>query len=246
MISLEGKNVLITGASGGIGSSIAKKMHGLGATITISGTREEKLKELASELGNKNVHIITCDLSDSDSIEKLAKDAEKKMSSIDILINNAGITKDSLAMRMSKEDWLNVLNINLTSVFTLSKACMRGMMKKRNGRIINISSVVGTSGNPGQANYVAAKAGLDGLTKTLAIELASRNITVNSIAPGFISTAMTDKLTDEQKEKISSNIPAKRFGQPEDISNMVAFIASDESAYITGQTIHVNGGMFMA
>jgi len=246
MINLEGKNILITGASGGIGSSIAKKLHELGATITISGTREEKLKELSSELGDKNVHILTCDLSDSDSVEKLAKDAEEKMSSIDILINNAGITKDSLAMRMSKEDWLNVLNVNLTSVFTLSKACMRGMMKKRYGRIINISSVVGTSGNPGQANYVAAKAGLDGLTKTLAIELASRNITVNSIAPGFISTAMTDKLTDEQKDKISANIPAKRFGQPEDISNLVAYIASDESSYITGQTIHVNGGMFMA
>lgn len=245
MINLEGKNILITGASGGIGSAIAKKMHELGAVITISGTREKILNELAAELGSKNVHVLTCNLSDSESVVKLAKDAEEKMSSIDILINNAGITKDSLAMRMSKDDWQNVIDVNLSSVFILSKACMRGMMKRRFGRIINISSVVGTSGNLGQANYVASKAGVDGLTKTLAIELAPRNITVNSIAPGFISTAMTDKLTQEQKNKISENIPAKRFGKPEDIANIVAFIASDDSAYITGQTIHVNGGMLM-
>jgi len=245
MCKLQGKTALITGASGGIGEAIAKTLHADGVTIAISGTREEKLKELAKILGNERVHILPCNLSDMQAVKDLAKKAEELMGSIDILVNNAGITKDNISMRMSDEDWNDVLNVNLTSSFTLIRTCLRGMMKRRFGRIINIGSVVGTSGNPGQANYAAAKAGLVGMGKSIALEVASRGITVNCIAPGFIKTAMTDKLTEEQKQKITSTIPSGNFGAPDDISGTVAFLASDAANYITGQTIHINGGMLM-
>lgn len=245
MFDLTGKTALVTGASGGIGGEIAKALHKQGATIAISGTKEDKLKELADQLGNQRVHIFTCDLSDTESIKTLAKNAEEKMGGIDILVNNAGVTKDGLSMRMSDEDWNSVIAVNLTSAFTLTRAVLRGMMKRKFGRIINIGSVVGTSGNPGQANYVASKAGIVGLGKSIAAEVASRGITVNAIAPGFIKTAMTDKLNDEQKQKMIANIPAQAFGNPEDISAAVIFLASNETSYITGQTLHINGGMLM-
>ncbi len=245
MIDLTGKRALITGASGGIGKAIALKLHELGAELTISGTRREKLDDLAAELGNERVHIVTCNLSDVADVKTLVPQTLEAMGGIDILVNNAGITKDGLSMRMSEEDWNNVITVNLTSAFLIAQACLRGMMKQRSGRIINISSVVGTAGNPGQANYVASKAGVNGLTKTLALELAPRGVTVNSVSPGFIKTPMTDKLSEEQQSSLAKDIPAGRFGDPEDISGIVAFLASDLSSYITGQTIHVNGGMLM-
>ncbi len=245
MCNLSGKTALVTGATGGIGGAIAKRLHADGVTIAISGTREEKLKELASELGNDRVYILPCDLSDIDAVKELAKKAALEMGNIDILVCNAGVTKDNLAMRMSDDEWNDVININLSSVFALNRACLRGMMKKRFGRIINIGSVVGTSGNAGQANYAAAKAGLTGMGKAIAAEVASRGITVNVVAPGFIKTPMTDKLNDEQKKKITSTIPSGTFGTPEDIAGIVAFLGSDDARYITGQTIHVNGGMLM-
>jgi 3-oxoacyl-[acyl-carrier protein] reductase len=244
MFSLTGKTALITGASGGIGAAIAKALHDAGATIAISGTRIEVLEKVKAEVGER-VHILPCNLAKPEDVEKLVPSAEATLGSLDILINNAGITKDGLAMRMKDEDWQSVIDVNLTSNFRLSRAAMRSMMKKRWGRIINITSIVGVTGNPGQVNYVASKAGLIGMTKSLAQELASRNVTVNCVAPGFIATPMTDVLNDKQKEAILGRIPAGRMGGPADIAAAVVYLASDEAAYVTGQTLHVNGGMVM-
>jgi 3-oxoacyl-[acyl-carrier protein] reductase len=244
MFNLTGKTALITGASGGIGAAIAKALHKAGATIAISGTRVEKLEELKAQIG-ENVHVLPCNLSSVEDVEKLIPAAEAAMGGLDILVNNAGITKDGLAMRMKDDDWQAVIDVNLTSNFRLCRAAMRGMMKKRAGRIVNITSIVGVTGNPGQANYVASKAGVIGLSKSLAQELATRGVTVNCIAPGFIATPMTDVLNEKQKEAILSKIPAGRMGGPEDIAAAVLYLASDEAGYVTGQTLHVNGGMAM-
>ena len=244
MFSLTGKTALITGASGGIGAAIAKALHDAGATIAISGTRVEVLEKVKAEIGER-VLILPCNLSKAEDVEKLIPAAEAALGGLDILINNAGITKDGLAMRMKDEDWQSVIDVNLTSNFRLSRAAMRPMMKKRWGRIINITSIVGVTGNPGQVNYVASKAGLIGMTKSLAQELATRNVTVNCVAPGFIATPMTDVLNEKQKEAILGRIPAGRMGGPADIAAAVVYLASDEAAYVTGQTLHVNGGMVM-
>jgi 3-oxoacyl-[acyl-carrier protein] reductase len=244
MFDLTGKTALITGATGGIGAAIAKALHGAGATLAISGTRAAVLEELKASLGER-VYVLPCNLSDPADVEKLVPAAEAVMGSLDILVNNAGITRDGLAMRMKDEDWAAVLDVNLTSSFRLCRAAMRGMMKKRWGRIVNITSVVGVTGNPGQANYVASKAGLIGLSKSLAFELATRNVTVNCVAPGFIATAMTDVLNDRQRELILSKVPAGKLGSPEDVAAAALYLASKEAAYVTGQTLHVNGGMAM-
>lgn len=244
MFDLSGKTALITGATGGIGGEIAKALHAQGAVVAISGRNQEKLDALAAELGS-NTHAIIADLSNSDGIAQLIKDAEDAMGQIDILVNNAGLTRDNLSMRMKDEEWDEVIDVNLTAPFKLAKACQRGMMKRRNGRIINISSVVGTTGNPGQCNYVASKAGLMGWTKAMGMEVASRGITVNCVAPGFIATAMTEALTDDQKAKINATIPMSRMGAPHEIASAVVYLASDEAAYMTGATLHVNGGMAM-
>ena len=244
MFDLTGKAALITGATGGIGEEIARALHAQGAVVGISGRNGDKLAGLAQSLGER-VHVLPADLSNDEAIGDLVKRTEEAMGQIDILVNNAGLTKDGLSMRMSREDWQNVLDVNLTAPFRLAQAVQRGMMKRRWGRIINISSVVGVTGNPGQCNYVASKAGMIGWSKAMAAEIASRNITVNCIAPGFIATAMTEVLTDEQKGKINANIPAGRMGSPADIAAAAAYLASEEAAYVTGQTIHVNGGMAM-
>tara|TARA_R110002033_G_scaffold10579_2_gene34170 strand:+ start:251 stop:1006 length:756 start_codon:yes stop_codon:yes gene_type:complete len=244
MFDLTGKCALITGASGGIGAEIARALHGQGASVGLSGTREEPLKSLASDLGER-AHILPCNLSDADAVNALPKQAIEAMGSVDILVNNAGITRDNLFMRMSEEEWADVINVNLTSAFRLSKGVLRGMMKARWGRIVNISSIVGATGNPGQGNYAASKAGMVGMGKSLAYEVASRNITVNTVAPGFIATPMTDKLTDDQKSKINDQIPAGRMGTPGEIAAAVTYLSSQEAAYVTGATIHVNGGMAM-
>ena len=245
MFDLTGKTALITGASGGIGGAIAKALHGQGAKVVLSGTRAEALEAVKAELGS-NAFIAPANLSDIASVEALPKAAEEAAGApIDILVNNAGITKDNLFMRMKDEEWDQVLAVNLTASFRLSRGVLRGMMKKRWGRIIQITSIVGATGNPGQANYAAAKAGLVGMTKSLAAEVASRNITCNAVAPGFIQTAMTDVLNDQQKEFISGRIPAGRMGSPAEIAAAVTYLASEEAAYITGETIHVNGGMAM-
>ena len=244
MFDLTGKAALVTGASGGIGGAIATALHGAGAVVGLSGTREAPLAELAAELGER-VHVLPCDLSDMAAVEALPKRAVESMGSLDILVNNAGITRDNLFMRMSDEDWQSVIDVDLTSAFRLCRGAVRGMMKARWGRIVNITSVVGTAGNPGQANYCAAKAGLTGMSKALAQEVASRGITVNCIAPGFIATAMTDKLNDEQKGRITASIPTGRMGAPEEIASAVLYLASAEAGYITGATLHVNGGMDM-
>ena len=244
MFDLTGKCALISGASGGIGAEIARALHGQGATVGLSGTREEPLKSLASDLGER-AHILPCNLSDADAVNALPKQAIEAMGSVDILVNNAGITRDNLFMRMSEEEWADVINVNLTSAFRLSKGVLRGMMKARWGRIVNISSIVGATGNPGQGNYAASKAGMVGMGKSLAYEVASRNITVNTVAPGFIATPMTDKLTDDQKSKINDQIPAGRMGTPGEIAAAVTYLSSQEAAYVTGATIHVNGGMAM-
>ena len=245
MFDLTGKTALVTGASGGIGGAIAKALHAQGATVILSGTRAEALEAVKAELGSR-AFIATANLSDPASVEALPKAAEAAAGAgIDILVNNAGITRDNLFMRMKDEEWDQVMAVNLTAAFRLSRAVLRGMMKKRWGRIIQITSVVGATGNPGQGNYAAAKAGLVGMTKSLAAEVASRNITVNAVAPGFIQTAMTDVLTDQQKETIATRIPAGRMGLPEEIAAAVVYLASPEAAYITGETIHVNGGMAM-
>ncbi|MGB7206738.1 MAG: 3-oxoacyl-[acyl-carrier-protein] reductase [Anderseniella sp.] len=244
MFDLSGKRALITGATGGIGAEIARALHARGAIVTLSGTRANVLEEVRASLGER-AHVVACNLSDRDEVEKLVPAAEDAMGGIDILVNNAGITRDGLAMRMKIEDWQAVIDVNLTAAFTLTKACMRTMMKQRWGRVINISSVVGVTGNPGQVNYCASKAGMIGMSKSLAHELASRNITVNCIAPGFIETAMTDELNDKQKEAILTTVPAGRLGQAVEIASGAVYLASDEAAYVTGQTLHINGGMAM-
>ncbi|MDD3669160.1 MAG: 3-oxoacyl-[acyl-carrier-protein] reductase [Alphaproteobacteria bacterium] len=244
MFDLTGKTALITGATGGIGRAIAKKMHAQGATLALTDMNMDTLKAFQAELGGR-VSVYSANLTDSESLKELVKNVEADMEKIDILVNNAGITKDGLSMRMSDEQWQAVLDINLTAGFKLARAAMPGMMKRRFGRIIGMASVVGVMGNAGQANYSASKAGLIAMSKCLGQELASRNITVNCIAPGFIKTAMTDALPDEAKAKLMEKIPMGRLGMPEDIANAAVFLASDEAAYITGQTIHVNGGMVM-
>lgn len=244
MFDLTGKNALITGASGGIGGAIAKALYDAGATVALSGTRVEPLEALAAELGER-AHVLPCNLSDKEAVEALPKQAAEVMGSVDILVNNAGITRDNLFMRMSDDEWESVLNVNLTSTMRLCKGVLRGMMKARWGRIVNISSIVGATGNPGQGNYAASKAGMVGMSKSLAYEVATRGITVNCVAPGFIATAMTDKLTDEQKEKINVQIPTGRMGTPEEIAAAVVYLASQEAGYTTGTTLHVNGGMAM-
>ena len=244
MFDLTGKNALITGASGGIGGAVAAALHAAGATVTLSGTRAAPLQELAASLGGR-AHVVTADLGDRDAVEALPKKAAEAMGSVDILVNNAGITRDNLFMRMSDEEWAQVLEVNLTSSFRLARAVLRGMMKARWGRIVSITSVVGTTGNPGQGNYAAAKAGLVGMSKSLAYEVASRGITVNCVAPGFIETAMTEKLTDDQKSRILTQIPAGRMGTAQEIAAAVLYLSSPEAGYVTGATLHVNGGMAM-
>lgn len=244
MFDLTEKRALVTGATGGIGGAIAKALHAHGATIAISGRNTDKLDALAKELGSR-VHVLAADLSSDDAIADLVKRAEEALGQIDVLVNNAGLTKDGLSMRMSAADWQSVIDVNMTATFKLAQAVQRGMMKRRYGRIINIASVVGVTGNPGQCNYVASKAGMIGWSKAMAAEIASRGITVNCIAPGFIATAMTDVLTDDQKAKINSTIPAGKMGSSEDIAAAAVYLASTEAAYVTGQTIHVNGGMAM-
>jgi 3-oxoacyl-[acyl-carrier protein] reductase len=245
MFSLAGKTALVTGASGGIGAAVARALHAAGATVAISGTRAAVLEELKTALGGERVHVVPCNLSSAEYVEKLVPAAAEAMGGLDILVNNAGITRDGLAMRMKDEDWQAVLDVNLTSSFRLARAAMKLMMKKRWGRIVSVTSIVGVTGNAGQANYVASKAALIGLSKTLAQELASRNVTVNCIAPGFIATPMTDALNDKQKEGILNKIPAGRMGSPEDIAAAVLYLASEEAGYVTGHTMHVNGGMAM-
>lgn len=244
MFDLTGRKALVTGATGGLGEEIARALHAQGAIVGLHGTREEKLKELAAELGERTF-IFPANLSDREAVKALGQKAEEEMGGIDILVNNAGITRDGLFVRMSDEDWDAVLNVNLTSVFNLTREVTHPMMRRRKGRIINITSIVGVTGNPGQANYCASKAGLIGFSKSLAQEIASRNVTVNCIAPGFIESAMTDKLNEKQKEAIMSNIPMKRMGAGGDIAAAVVYLASDEAAYVTGQTLHINGGMAM-
>jgi len=244
MYDLNNKSALVTGASGGIGSAIARKLHAAGAKVALSGTRQEPLERLAEELGER-AYILPCNLSDMAAVEVLPKQAIETLGSLDILVNNAGITRDNLFMRMSDEEWQSVIDVNLTATMKLCKGALRGMMKSRWGRIINISSIVGATGNPGQGNYAASKAGMVGMSKSLAYEVASRGITVNVVAPGFIATAMTDKLADDRKEAILAQIPAGRMGAAEDIASAVAFLASDGSGYVTGSTLHVNGGMAM-
>jgi 3-oxoacyl-[acyl-carrier protein] reductase len=244
MFDLTGKNALVTGASGGIGGEIARALHKAGAVVTLSGTRIAPLEALAAELGER-VHVATCDLSDAASVEALPKLAAEKMGSVDVLVNNAGITRDNLFMRMSDDEWQSVIDVNLTSTFRLCRGVLRGMMKARWGRIVNISSVVGATGNPGQGNYAASKAGMVGMSKSLAAEVASRGITVNCVAPGFITTAMTDKLNDEQKARILTQVPAGRMGDAGEIAAAVLYLASSEAGYVTGTTLHVNGGMAM-
>jgi 3-oxoacyl-[acyl-carrier protein] reductase len=244
MFDLTGKTALVTGASGGIGGAVARALHAQGATVAVSGTRREALDALAGELGSR-VHVLTANLSDKDSVEALVPAAEAAMGQLDILVNNAGVTRDNLFMRMKDEEWEQVIRVNLEASFRLMRASLRGMMKRRWGRIVSITSVVGTTGNPGQGNYAASKAGLVGMTKSLAAEVASRNITANCVAPGFIATAMTDVLNDKQRESILANVPMGRLGSGEEVASAVVFLASAEAGYVTGQTLHVNGGMAM-
>jgi 3-oxoacyl-[acyl-carrier protein] reductase len=244
MFDLSGKTALVTGASGGIGAAIARALHAQGATVGLHGTRTEPLESLKAELGDRS-HVLPADLSDPEALAALPRQAEQAMGSVDILVNNAGITRDNLYIRMSDEDFDKVVAVNLTSVARLSKAVLRGMMKARWGRIVNITSVVGAIGNPGQANYAASKAGVVGLSKAIAAEVATRGITVNCVAPGFITTAMTDKLTAEQKAGLLTTVPMGRMGSPEEIAAAVVYLASPEAAYLTGATLHVNGGMAM-
>ena len=244
MFDLNGRTALVTGASGGIGGAIARALHARGATVALSGTRVDPLSALAAELGER-AHVLPCDLRDPAATDALVGQAEAAMGQVDILVNNAGLTRDGLAMRMRDEDWQTVLDVNLTSAFRLSRAALKGMMKRRYGRIVGITSVVGVVGNPGQANYAASKAGMIGMTKSLAAEVGSRGITVNCVAPGFITTAMTDALKDAQREAMLGRIPAGRFGEAAEIGAAVVYLASDEAGYMTGQTLHLNGGMAM-
>ncbi|HEX6978181.1 MAG TPA: 3-oxoacyl-[acyl-carrier-protein] reductase [Alphaproteobacteria bacterium] len=244
MFDLTGKHALVTGASGGIGGAIARALHKAGAKVVLSGRRTDSLEALARELGERTA-VVSGDLGQLDRVDTLFKDAEAAFGQIDILVNNAGLTRDGLAIRMKDEDWQAVLDVNLTAAFRLARASLRGMMKRRWGRVIGITSIVGVTGNPGQANYAAAKAGMIGMSKALAQEVASRGITVNCVAPGFITTAMTDVLPAEQVERLKAAIPAGRLGDPADIAGAVVYLASDAAAYVTGQTLHVNGGMAM-
>ncbi|MGB0718918.1 MAG: 3-oxoacyl-[acyl-carrier-protein] reductase [Bdellovibrionales bacterium] len=244
MFDLSQKTALVTGATGGIGGAIAKALHAQGAVVGLSGRNTDKLEALAKDLGTR-AHVLTADLSDPQAAGELVKRAEEAMGQIDILVNNAGLTRDGLSMRMSDEDWQSVIDVNMSATFRLAKAVQRGMMKRRFGRIVNIASVVGVTGNPGQCNYVASKAGMIGWTKAMAAEVASRGITVNAIAPGFIATAMTDALNGDQRAAINAKIPAGKMGGSDDIAAAAVYLASDEAAYVTGQTIHVNGGMAM-
>jgi len=244
MFDLTGKTALVTGATGGLGAEIAKALHAQGATVALSGTRENVLNDLKDQLGER-AHVVVANLSDADAVESLVPAAAEAMGGVDILINNAGITRDNISMRMKDEEWASVIDVNLTAAFRLSRACMRSMMKKRHGRIIGITSIVGVTGNAGQANYAAAKAGMIGMTKSLAQELASRGITANCIAPGFIESPMTDALNDKQRESILANVPAGKLGTGSDIAAAAVYLASDEASYITGQTLHINGGMAM-
>lgn len=244
MFDLTGKGALITGTTGGIGAELARTLHKAGATIAISGTREEKLQELAAEIGDR-CHVVACNLRDREAVAKLPEKAEEAVGQLDILVNNAGITKDNLFMRMSDEEWDDVIQVNLSSTFAIVRGALRGMMRRRYGRVVNISSISGIIGNPGQPNYAASKAGMIGMTKSLAREVATRGITANCIAPGFIETPMTDALTEKQVEAIAMVIPAGKFGKPSDIAAATLYLASDESGYMTGQTLHINGGMVM-
>lgn len=244
MFNFSDKSALVTGATGGIGASIAKALHAQGATVAISGRNIEKLNALASELGER-VHVLAADLSSDEAVADLVKRADEAMGKIDILVNNAGLTRDNLSMRMKDDEWQDVLDVNLTAPFKLAKTVQRGMMKRRYGRIVNIASIVGVTGNPGQCNYVASKAGMIGWSKAMAQEIASRGITINCVAPGFIATAMTDALDDGQKDTINAKIPAGRMGTAEEIASAVIFLASSEAGYVTGSTTHVNGGMAM-
>lgn len=244
MLDLTGKKALVTGATGGLGGAIARRLHAQGATVALSGTRVEALEALAKELGER-AEITPCDLSNRESVEALVPAAEAKLGGLDILVNNAGVTRDNLFMRLKDEDWDLVLAVNLTAAFRLSRAAVKSMMRRRYGRIVSIGSVVGTSGNPGQGNYAASKAGLIGMSKSLAAEVASRNITVNVVAPGFIESPMTEVLNEKQREGILADVPMGRLGQGADVAAAVAYLASEEAGYVTGQTLHVNGGMAM-
>ena len=244
MFDLSGKTALVTGATGGLGGAIARALHRQGATVTLSGTRGEVLDAIAKEMGER-VHVLPCNLADKDAVEALVPKSEETMGKLDILVANAGITRDNLFVQLRDEDWDEVINVNLTATFRLARAATKLMMRKRFGRIIAITSVVGVTGNPGQANYTASKAGLIGLMKTIGAEYAKRNVTANCIAPGFIKTPMTDALNDKQRETILTKVPAARLGTPEDIAAAAVYLASNEAAYVTGQTIHINGGMAM-
>ena len=244
MFDLSGKCALVTGASGGIGASIARALHGAGATVGLSGTRVDPLEALAAELGERT-HVLPCNLGDAEAVDALPKAAIAAMGGLDILVNNAGITKDQIFMRMSDEEWQRVLDVNLTSTMRLCRAVMRPMMKARWGRIVNVGSVIGSIGNPGQANYAASKAGMLGLTKSIAHEVATRGITANAVSPGFIATPMTEELTEDQKARLYAKIPAGRMGTPEEIAAAVLYLASNEAGYVTGATLHVNGGLAM-
>jgi 3-oxoacyl-[acyl-carrier protein] reductase len=244
MFDLTGKTALVTGATGGIGEAIARALHAQGAIVAVSGTRREKLDALAAALGSR-VHALPCNLADKDAVEALVPDAEAAMERLDIVVNNAGITRDNIFIRLKDEDWDSVIAVNLTAAFRIARAAARGMMRRRAGRIIGITSVVAVTGNAGQGNYAAAKAGMIGMSKALAQEVASRGVTVNCIAPGFIETAMTSTLTDKQRELLLSRVPAGRLGTPADVAAIAVYLASEEAAYVTGQTFHVNGGMAM-
>ncbi|WP_436641339.1 3-oxoacyl-[acyl-carrier-protein] reductase [Microbaculum sp. FT89] len=244
MFDLTGKTALVTGATGGIGGAVARTLHAQGATVAISGTRQEALDALVADLGER-VHPVVCNLQDAEAVDGLVGRAEEAIGDLDILVNNAGITRDNIFMRMKDEEWDTVLAVNLTAAFRLTRAAVKGMMRRRSGRIIGITSVVGVTGNPGQGNYAAAKAGMIGMSKSLAQEVASRGITVNCVAPGFIETAMTDALNEKQREAVLGRVPAGRLGTSDDIAAAVLYLASDEAAYVTGQTLHVNGGMAM-
>jgi 3-oxoacyl-[acyl-carrier protein] reductase len=244
MFDLSGKTALVTGASGGLGGAIAKALHGQGATVVLSGTREDALRTVAAELGERTF-VVPANLSDAAAVDALVGQAESLAGQVDILVSNAGLTRDGLLLRMKDEDWDTVIRVNLEAYFRLSRAALRGMMKRRWGRIIGIASVVGVTGNPGQANYAASKAGMIGFSKALAQEVAARNVTVNTIAPGFIASPMTDALNDQQREAILTRIPAGRLGSGEDVAAAAVYLSSDAASYVTGQTLHVNGGMAM-
>jgi 3-oxoacyl-[acyl-carrier protein] reductase len=244
MFDLTGKTALVTGASGGLGAGIARAMHAQGATVSISGTRREALDALAGEL-KERVHVLPCDLANKDAVEALVPSAEEKMQKLDILVANAGVTRDNLLVQLKDEDWDQVIAVNLTATFRLTRAAVARMMRRRYGRIIGVTSVVGVTGNPGQANYTASKAGMIGMMKSVAAEYAKRNVTANCIAPGFITSPMTDKLNEKQREAILARVPAGKMGTAADVAAAAVYLASDEAAYVTGQTLHVNGGMAM-